>query len=127
MGLIDLGAIIVAAIAALGAWAAQRSSAKASRINTTVSGRLEAERGAYERARVFDVETIERQAALIEELRRDNDNQATEIQKLYDQNESLRRELVVVKRRVSLLEHLTPEWERLLNERAEAEVDDQEQ
>lgn len=98
MGLIDLGAIIVALIAAFGAWAAQRSASKTSKFNTTFSGRLDAERGAYERARAFDIETIERQEAEIRELR--------------DANERLRRELQAVKKRLARLEHLAPDLER---------------
>lgn len=104
LSLIDLGGALVAIIAGLGAWAAQRSAAKASKTNTTVSGRLEAEREAYERARSFDTQTIERQDA--------------ELTRLRDANESLRRELETVKKRVRHLEeNIHPELERLLNER----------
>lgn len=126
MDLIDLGAVLVAIIAAFGAWASQRSAAKASKFQTTFSSRMEAERGAYERARAFDTETILRQDTEIGILREANAAQDEEIQRLRDQNERLRRELAVVKRRVTRLESVTPEWERLLNERTD-EADDQEQ
>lgn len=109
MALIDLGAIIAAALAALGAWAAQRAASKASKVNTETSGRLEAEKGAYERARVFDLETIDRQ----------ND----EIDKLRVENETLKKEIVVVKTRLANLEHMIPEWERLLHERSTESYD----
>lgn len=55
----------VAGIAALGAWASQRAASKA----TTVSTRMDAEKEAYERARQFDIETIQRQQEEIKQLR----------------------------------------------------------
>jgi len=55
----------VAGIAALGAWASQRAASKAS----TVSTRMDAEKEAYERARQFDIETIQRQQDEINKLR----------------------------------------------------------
>lgn len=61
--------ISVAVIAAGGAWAAQRSAARASMVNTSVTSRLEAEKEAYERARAFDIQTIERQQQEIKDLR----------------------------------------------------------
>jgi flagellar motility protein MotE (MotC chaperone) len=102
MGLIDIGTIIVAVVAALGAWAAQRSAANASKVNVETSGRLDAEKGAYERARIFDLETIDRQN---EELGR-----------LREENEHLKEELAAVRERLATIEHLIPEWERLLHE-----------
>lgn len=109
MGWVDFGAIIVALVAAFGAWAAQRSAANASRANTRVSGRLDAEKEAYERARVFDLETIDRQNA--------------EIEKLRQENLELKKELAAVKARLATLEHTIPEWERLLNERIDEPYD----
>lgn len=100
---VDAGAVIVAIIAALGAWAAQRSATRASRFNTETSGRLEAERNAYERARSFDVDTIARQGRELSELR--------------DKNYRLETMLDHVKNRLKRLEDLYPEWERLLYER----------
>jgi predicted RNase H-like nuclease (RuvC/YqgF family) len=90
MGFVDIGGVLIAVIAALGAWAAQKSAAKASKANTTVSGRLEAERGAYERARAFDVATIERQDEELKELR--------------ESNKTLKEELAAVKARLAELE-----------------------
>jgi uncharacterized membrane protein YccC len=100
---LDLGAIIVATIAALGAWAAQHAAAAASRANTLVSTKLDAEKEAYQRARTLDVQTIERQDREIKELR--------------EENQRLRDELKLVKARLARLEHITPEIERLINER----------
>ncbi|MCA1806540.1 MAG: hypothetical protein LC687_01555 [Actinobacteria bacterium] len=91
IALLDLAPIIVAIVAALGAWAAQRSSSNAARVNSTVSIRLEAEREAYERARAFDVQTIERQGAEVHSLR--------------ESNEGMRREIIVLQRRVLKLEN----------------------
>lgn len=113
MGAADIAAILVALIAALGAWAAQRSAAKASKVNTVVSSRLEAERQAYERARAFDVQTINRQNK--------------EIKSLHTENERLRGDLRKIKKRLNKLETLFPQWERLLHERLDEETDDQEQ
>ena len=102
MDLIDVGAIIVAIIAALGAWAAQRVAVKANRFNKVVSSRMEAEKGAYERARAFDTQTIDRQNA--------------EINLLRTANEQLRRDLIVVEKRIAHLETLTPDSEEVLDE-----------
>jgi len=64
--------ILVAIIAALSAYASQRAAAKASNLNTTTTSRVDMEKEAYDRARKFDIETIERQDAEIAELRQDN-------------------------------------------------------
>lgn len=68
--------ILVALIAAASAYMAQRSAAKATVINTKTTTEAEqaraqadALREAYERARKFDVETIQRQDAELVELR----------------------------------------------------------
>lgn len=61
----EIVSIAVAAIAAGGAWASQRASSKAA----TVSTRMDAEKEAYERARAFDLQTIERQQEEIKVLR----------------------------------------------------------
>jgi FtsZ-binding cell division protein ZapB len=64
--------IIVAVIAAGSAYASQRAAARATTINTSTTSRVDMEKEAYERARKFDIETIARQDAEIEELRADN-------------------------------------------------------
>lgn len=99
MELIDFGAIIVAMVAALGAWAAQKAASKAAVTKDTISNRLEAERGAYERARAFDIQTIERQDL--------------EIISLIEANQRLVDQLAIVKDRVTNLEEQVAEWEIL--------------
>lgn len=97
MHLVDIGGIIVAVVAALGAWAAQRASSKASTVNTTVASRLDAEKEAYERARQFDIDTINRQAQDIKDLR---------------------EQLAQTRERLAVLESTKPiSLERLLGER----------
>lgn len=61
----SLISLAVAAVAAVGAWASQRASSKAS----TVSTRMDAEKEAYERARKMDTETITRLQNENKELR----------------------------------------------------------
>lgn len=63
--------IIVAAVAALSAYASQRAAARASIVNTNTLTQADALKESYERARKFDTETIERQDREIDELRRD--------------------------------------------------------
>ena len=98
---IDVGTIIVAIIAAFGAWVAQRVAVKANRMNNIVSRRLEAEKGAYERARAFDIQTIDRQNA--------------EVVRLRTANQELRRDLLVVEKRVAHLETCISDLEKELN------------
>lgn len=94
MGILDVGGIVIALIAAFGAWAAHRSAGKASVANTTVSGKLQAEQEAYERARAFDVATIERQDKELKFLR--------------EENKRLHEELAEVKARLADLERRFP-------------------
>lgn len=94
MGLIDIGAVLVAIVAALGAWAAQRSAGKAGTIQTAIKGRMEAEHGAYERAREFDTETIRRQDEEIRELR---------------------KELEIVKELLYRLKKQYPDWRQVID------------
>lgn len=82
MEVLDFGAIFVALIAAIGAWAAQNSASRSSRINNEVSSRLNAEEQAYQRARDFDIKTIERQDEEIKELQTENKALRDEIFKL---------------------------------------------
>lgn len=93
MEILDFSAIIVASVAAFGAWAAQRSAAKANKANLIAASRIEAERGAYERALSFDVGTIERQEAEIIRLRTDNHDLHVEIDRLRERIVELERKL----------------------------------
>jgi len=78
-----LSSIIVAVVAGLAGWAAQRSSSKA---NLSTS-RLELEREAYERARSYDTETISRQDRELDELRARVLEQDKQIRQLREQND----------------------------------------
>lgn len=81
---INLGSIIVAGIAAAAAWATQRAASKATVTNTSISGRLDAEKEAYERARAMDIETIERQNQELEACRKEIADLKTRLKKLED-------------------------------------------
>lgn len=109
----DLVTLAVAAIAALSAYASQRAAAKASTLNTTTTTRVDMEKEAYDRARKFDIETIERQDAEIDELRQDNKelhekidvaraearSARAEAREAHAEADRLRRELMVLKRK----------------------------
>ena len=79
---VDFGAIAVAGIAAGSAYLSNRSANKATTTNTVVGSRLDAEKEAYERARKFDLETIQRQDAEIRELRTEVHSLRIEVAKL---------------------------------------------
>lgn len=103
---IDIGGILVAIIAALGAWLSQRAASRATFTNTTVASRLDAEKEAYNRARAFDLQTIERQDSELTELRKDN-------KQLYER-------VAVLQERIARLESTRPisltHLEELINE-----------
>lgn len=87
---IQIASIIVAAISALGAWASQRSASKALTKNANSASRVEMEKEAYDRARKFDTDTIERQDAEIAELRGEVSQVREENKQLRKDNDSLR-------------------------------------
>lgn len=117
----DLVTLAVAAIAALSAYASQRAAARASTMNTSTTSRVDMEKEAYDRARKFDIETITRQDAEIEDLRRDNKDlhekvdvaraearaARAEAREAHAEADSLRRELITLKRRYD--EHGEPD------------------
>lgn len=105
---INIGSLAVAVIAALSAWATSRAAGKAARDSTSIGGRLDAEKEAYERARAFDMDTIERQDREIAELR--------------SENESLKAELRSVMQRLTRLERSVPKkLEEMLRDRLNEE------
>lgn len=111
MDAVNIATIVVALIAAAGAWASQRAAAKAAVQNTVVGGRVNMENEAYERARAFDTETIARQNHEIEELRKDSaelrkqhEACATEI---YDMKARHEVEITMLRNRISRLERDT--------------------
>lgn len=68
----NIATIVVAAIAALSAWASQRAASRASTVNALTSSRVDMEKEAYDRARAYDTETIKRQDEEIADLRSEN-------------------------------------------------------
>lgn len=115
---VDIGSIAVAAIAAGGAWASQRAASKASVFNTTVTSRLDAEKEAYERARQFDIDTINHQQAELTSLRTENKRLHSELDFLRSDNDKLHEEIRQLRLRMSKLEHNFPDvLERMLRER----------
>lgn len=68
-----IATVLVALIGALAAVATQRSASKTNRSTEVETRRVDREKEAYERARAFDVATIDRQSVLIDELNEDND------------------------------------------------------
>lgn len=90
----NIATIFVATIAALSAYASQRAAARAAVLNTSTTSRVDMEREAYERARKFDIDTIERQDREIAELR--------------GENEELRGQVLALRLRVATLENNLP-------------------
>lgn len=86
----NIASIIVAVIATGSAVASQRSSAQASKFNA----RAEAETEAYNRARAFDIATIERQDKELKDLR--------------EENKDLEEQLEILRWRISRIEHGLP-------------------
>jgi hypothetical protein len=114
----DYASIIAGIIAALSAWAVSRSAGKANRLakeleaqaqveaervrleGTKETTRSQAETEAYERARAFDIATIERQTAEILQVRADNVHLNADVkrvnrenQELFNEREALRNEI----------------------------------
>lgn len=111
MDAVNLATVIVAIIAAAGAWASQRAAAKAASNNTLVGGRVDMEKEAYNRARVFDTETINRQNKEIDDLRIDHN---ACLIKIRSQEEEIR----VLRTRIARLEQDLPHnIEEKINER----------
>lgn len=104
MDAIQVASIIVAGIAASAAYASQRAAAKASTVNTSTNSRVEMEKEAYDRARKYDTDTIERQDREIEELRTQVAQVRTDNDALRRDNENLRYDNDDLKRRLARLE-----------------------
>lgn len=92
-------AIIVSIIAGSFSWLAARQAAKAQMTNVSTSSRVEMEKQAYERARMYDTQTIERQNKRIEELEGEVeeleakiDNQDQDIRQLHYANNQLHQD-----------------------------------
>lgn len=112
---VNIATIIVALIAAAGAWASQRAASKASTQNTVVGGRVDMEKEAYDRARAFDTETITRQNHEIEELRKEHLACAADIARMKSQHAE---EIRILRARIARLERDTVHnIEEILRER----------
>ena len=91
---VNYATIIVALIAAAGAWASQRAAAKATANNTMAGSRIDMEKEAYDRARAFDTETISRQNFEIDEIRAEHrlcKETISQMKKTYEEEISLLR------------------------------------
>lgn len=97
---LNIGAICIAVIAALGTWATQRTSARAAIVNE----KAKAEAEAYSRAVKMDSETIARQDEEILELRERNDALRKRLKELEKEYEEQHLELIQLRRRVLYLE-----------------------
>lgn len=115
MDAVNIATILVALIAAAGAWASQRAASKASIQNTQVGGRVDMEKEAYERARGYDTETIARQSAEITELREEHEACS---QKISDMEAKHELEITMLRNRIARLERDTfSHVEEMLRER----------
>lgn len=100
----SIAAIIVSVVAAYGAYASQKAAAKAAKANAESTGRMKMEDEAYDRAREYDTETIERQGREIAELRAEKDQLKEDVKGLKQDNETLHDENRELKRKVEQLE-----------------------
>lgn len=89
----NIASICVAVIAALAAWASQRSAAKAAKDTS----RFDAEKDAYTRARAIDTETINRLKTEVDEVRADN-------QTLHHDLEEANSQIGILRLRIAALE-----------------------
>jgi TolA-binding protein len=83
---INVGLILVTLITAFGAWATQKNASKANRL----SAKEAAEANAYDRARLMDISTIERQKLEIAEFEEEQKELRGRIKQLEQENRSLR-------------------------------------
>lgn len=102
---LNIGAIFIAVIAALGTWASHRSSAKASVLNTRAAAEVEA----YNRAREMDLRTIKLQDEEFDELREKHAALKKRVGELENENEQLHLENARFRRRIVALERKSEE------------------
>lgn len=93
MNAIDISAIAIAIIALGSSWVTSRTSSKATTINNETNARVEMEKEAYNRARDFDINTIERQKEQIETLQRENRELKQTVQQLTERLNRLEKEV----------------------------------
>lgn len=102
---LNIGAILIAVLTALGSWASHRSSAKASIINAKAAAEVEA----YDRAKRFLVDTIDRQDEEFGELREKHSALKKRVGELEKENDELQAENAKFRRRIAALERKTEE------------------
>lgn len=110
----NIAGLAVSLIATFVGYMSARSANKASNRNTELSARFSMEDKAYERARKFDTDTIERQDEEIQELRAMNQKLETEVHELKEansklsdvqaKNEALNREVEELRDRIARIE-----------------------
>lgn len=119
MNLINIISLAIpSVIAAFGAWAASKASQKAAITNSQTTSRTEMEKEAYDRARKYDTDTIARQDAEIAEVREQNAFLNKDIKILNRENQDLREEVAMLRRRLVRLERGLPISEEPVRERA---------
>lgn len=99
---VNIATILVATIAALGAWASARAASRAQRYNADASianERMKAETEAFNRARAMDDRTIKRQDEEIDDIRAANAILKARVLDLEIDNERLRKRVVELERK----------------------------
>lgn len=114
----NIAGLVVSVIATFVGYMSARSASKATTRNTELTARFSMEDKAYERARKFDTDTIERQDKEIEELRAVNQKFEIEVHELKEANrklgdvqatnEALNREVQELRDRIHRIEHGLP-------------------
>lgn len=97
---LNIGAIFIAVLTALGSWASHRSSAKATVINAKAAAELDA----YNRAREMDLRTIKLQDEEFNELREKHENLKKRVSELERENDELHSDNAKFRRRIAALE-----------------------
>jgi len=97
---LNIGAILIAVLTALGSWASHRSSAKATVINAKAAAELDA----YNRAREMDLRTIKLQDEEFNELRDKHENLKKRVAELEKENDELHADNAKFRRRLAALE-----------------------
>lgn len=138
----DYASIIAGIIAALSAWAVSRSAGKANKLAKELESqaqveservkaegakettRSQAETEAYERARAFDIATIERQTAEILQVRADNVHLNADVKRVNRENQELFAEREALRNEIRVMHEerareRREEYEARMTERAE--------
>lgn len=104
---VNIATVLVAVVAALGAWASARAASRAQKYNadaTVKTAKETAELEAYNRARQMDLQTIKRQDEEFDELRARHDILKARVAELEKDNETLHKENARMRRQLAALE-----------------------